>query len=1007
MSKDKSLPKSLRNKMDSCKAYLKRLALYKGLSITLIWLLAIYLLSLLLDRSLHLPARWRFLLLTFALSLSVINLIFFCLRPFFRKYKDEHIALAVEKKYPQLKDHLISAVELFKNKDAGMSSELIQAVGKRTSQESKELDFRIAAPLRKLKIVIFSLLIIVAGVFSYALIFPEATANVLVRLLIPYGGIVPLTYTKLRILPGNTIVPKAEDIKISIFTEGKNPPWAKFFWKSSSSAPQRIALERDKNEGFHYLLRKVRQPIFYWVRTGDAYSRRYLIEVTDRPVITDIKVEYTYPEYTGLKKEISTPLLGDISVLRGSKIRLFAQANKEVVSADLKLTVANKEEILRMEVEKRNLEGPEISLLEPSSYSIQVKDKYGFLNRDPAKHRMKIYPDKPPRVKIQEPESSLFILPDERIKVKVVAEDDFGVDQLFLVYNVIRKEAKGVKKEISLASGDRRSKELKKDYLWAIEELEVKPGDIIEYYAAATDYDNLKGPNKGKSVLHHLYVISQEERWEQILDLHHNLAEKLSELIEKQKRAYQRVKDSSDKELDLEKLKKIAEEEYAFQRGLKKESSHLSQELQELMKKMAENNIGIELLSMLDYIQQQLQNVAKGGISQALEYMLKAAKTPTSQLLDNASAQQLAALEKLNQLLKKFFALIPGQKMDQLLKEAIELALRQDKVKKDTRSLVPEMLGREVAKMPDKERTTLLKTAQEQGKLGQDTANFMEKLQKIAEEFQYMNTGPREGISQAYKRLDSQKVPHQMGEVSELLEKNRLVLSLPKEDQLSQILWEVVEDLQKQTMGIEGEIYSGADMEQLYKSLVQLLKIIEEQKRVNQDTIVVDALRISEELPPDLKRELKKLAKKEYDIKELTKELQKLIPARNLSLAEDKMGQVHTRLAEGESGPRVQKIEKEIIDLLTDMLQSTAQQMMALGQNMPGSALIMALGANPGGYFTMAAPPAKGELTRGGSDAWSRLPSHLKEQLLELKDEEYPEAFKDLLILYYRRLGKE
>lgn len=1003
------IPSTLARKINSFKIYLKKLALYKGIAITLLSLICVYLLCLFLDRTFHLPDKWRFLLLVLACFCGFATLIVFCLIPLFRRYKDEHIALAVEEKYPELSDRLISAVELSRQKGEGMSEGLIKAAGEQVSQSAEGLDFKIAAPRKRLKIALLSLLVVLFVVLGYTAIFPEAAANVLARLLRPYAGIPPFSYTKLKLLPADTVVPRGEDVRISIFTQGKRPRQAKFYWQSKSSViPHVMRLRADKDMSFHYLLRSVMEPAFYWTRAGDAYSRRYTINVTDRPAVTDIKIEYAYPEYTGLGKEICQETLGDISAVLGTKVRLFAKASKEITCADLEFGAAAK--TVKMKAENRNLEGPQFTLLKGGFYSIHLKDKYDFSNREPAKHKISVRADKTPHVKILKPDEYLFITPDEKVKVSCVAKDDFGIKEMSLSYKILHGVTENkipeTEEEIQLGSGTRTTRELKKDYLWPMDELSLNPGDIIEYYTTATDYDSMNGPNRGKSLLHHIYVTSREERWEEMLDWQEELFERLQELIERQELSRQNVADlirKLEKE-DLKQLKELIENEYMRQERIRTEDKNLSKELQELMKKMAQNKMGLESLPMMDYIHEELLNIADNEMAKILQHLIGASRTPTLQLLNNASQEQLKALEKLRELLKTFFNLLPEQKIDKLLMEAIQLAIRQDRVKKNTRSLVPGMLGRLISEMPDKERNILSESGNEEKKLSADTTDFMEKLERTEEELDYMNLGRKEAVSKAHKRLESEKVPEEMKEISKLLEKNQLLLSLPREERVSEILWQVVKDLQGEMLP---GMMCGGDMGRLYEALLKLMKIIEEQKRLNTDTKEIDSLRPSEELPEDLWEWLKKLAEKQDDIKGLTQELEKLIKARTLSLAEEKMGESHMMLESGKSGEKVQKVQKEIIDILTAMMQMTCQQMMAMGAKIPGSALMMALGSHPGGYFTMAAPPATGTLTIGGPDTWAKLPSHLQEELLELDDEEYPPEFRDLLILYYRQLGKK
>ena len=101
--------------------------------------------------------------------------------------------------------------------------------------------------------------------------------------------------------------------------------------------------------------------------------------------------------------------------------------------------------------------------------------------------------DKPPTVSIAKPGRDTTASPIEEVFVEARAEDDFGVRDLDLVYSVNG----GAEKTIRLFDGKKRMTEVSGGHTFYLEELDVKPGDFVSYYAKAADNDARAGLEAG------------------------------------------------------------------------------------------------------------------------------------------------------------------------------------------------------------------------------------------------------------------------------------------------------------------------------------------------------------------------------------------------------------------------------------------------------------------------------------------------------------------------------
>ena len=110
--------------------------------------------------------------------------------------------------------------------------------------------------------------------------------------------------------------------------------------------------------------------------------------------------------------------------------------------------------------------------------------------------------DQSPIVSISKPGRDTSASPIEEVFVEASAEDDFGVKDLELVYSVNG----GAQKSIRLFDGKDRLPEVTAGHTFYLEELDVKAGDFVSYFARAADNDGVAGPKRAASDLYFLQI---------------------------------------------------------------------------------------------------------------------------------------------------------------------------------------------------------------------------------------------------------------------------------------------------------------------------------------------------------------------------------------------------------------------------------------------------------------------------------------------------------------------
>ena len=104
--------------------------------------------------------------------------------------------------------------------------------------------------------------------------------------------------------------------------------------------------------------------------------------------------------------------------------------------------------------------------------------------------------DQPPTVSIAKPGRDTTASPIEEVLVEARAEDDFGVKDLELVYSVNGT----AEKSLRLFDGKNRLSEVTAGHTFYLEELDLKPGDFVSYYARAADNDASGGKRQTSDI---------------------------------------------------------------------------------------------------------------------------------------------------------------------------------------------------------------------------------------------------------------------------------------------------------------------------------------------------------------------------------------------------------------------------------------------------------------------------------------------------------------------------
>ena len=322
------IPSEITSVLDRLRVRIRRYVLWEGLALVVAVLGAIFWGSFLLDwayfrlSNLELPRGFRAFLLISTLAALTAALLLWVVFRVVRTLRARALALVLERRFPQLDDRLITAVEAAEGRDEAsgpygrpmLAQTIREAAGlARNLDLSAVFDW---GPLRRAVIIASVLVVSILGL----MVFNSAAMDRWVRGFLilgeTYWNRQTVLTVKVLLQPGDRIRdfeqmryrhPKGADLTLLV-EAADGTVW-----------PDRVKLtyrmKSGRGSGQPYLTRTGDQPSFVhtiagllddveiWVSGNDyANSTPYVVEAVEPPGVETVQLDCLYPEYTGLNE---------------------------------------------------------------------------------------------------------------------------------------------------------------------------------------------------------------------------------------------------------------------------------------------------------------------------------------------------------------------------------------------------------------------------------------------------------------------------------------------------------------------------------------------------------------------------------------------------------------------------------------------------------------------------------------------------------------------------------
>ncbi len=435
----------------------------------------------------------------------------------FQSIHPEHAARRIERQHPEMKESLISWLQLSTHTEHTAPRGVLATVGRfavRNLGGQDSTSIIDSANLIRLAALLFGFLL-TGTVYLFAS--PKSGTTSLARILMPWSNIAPAARVRIvSVAPGTTIITQGTSLPISVTVRGMlkgDQVFVRYDLSDGQQIGQRLRMNEDI-EGINYRLDfgksfgGIHQPLSYWIDAGDASAGPFALSVQVVPIVAIDRLEFEYPKYT--KQRPRTILQeGAIEAPEGTRVKLFAHANQPMAKSRLEFdpvvgngVLLSSSQLIDLETQGTQLSGGWLLRLDKngtnptlSTYRVKATNTLNESNGDPVIYKIKVLGDLPPEVRLHPDSQSnkdnpLDVPLDGSQEIEMRGVDpDFGLVSLTAFAKLTNRTADKEKviESICFESSAGTTLQVVKVFTFKPSEYDLKIGDILEFRAIAKD----------------------------------------------------------------------------------------------------------------------------------------------------------------------------------------------------------------------------------------------------------------------------------------------------------------------------------------------------------------------------------------------------------------------------------------------------------------------------------------------------------------------------------------
>ncbi|MFT5239321.1 MAG: hypothetical protein ACI9OU_000974 [Candidatus Promineifilaceae bacterium] len=947
-------------------------------------------------------------------TLALFGFFWIWFRAWVLKRRDSReLARLVQRKYRRMGDRLLGAVELARPDLDGtdqMSPSLRRAAIQQVGAEAAQYSFKDAVDTRtsrRFKFAIAGLGILVAAA---AVLYPEAGMNALQRWLRPLSEVPRYTFVTATGFPASIIVAHGEPFEITGRIEAESKWVPNEALSAFDGQPPIHGDLTDKNDGatgVHFDVPGQTDAGALRITLGDYKDQVDVVPLL-RPELQDLQAIIQFPAYLQQPAKTNRLQTPHVQIVEGSKLALQARISRELTHAHATATnpVAVRAVGQRIVTESFTVD---------TSQRIRFNwtDEHGLKNERPYSVNIKTIQDEAPFVECRSASRSIAILEDEVIHIDLSADDDFGVQTMWVEWTTMDTQSKPMTNAAgshSIADGHPTQRRLTGSFDFSPLIAHVPEESIATLTAYASDYHPDHPPSQSPAL--RIYVLSRAQHADLVLkqmEAVHAQLEDITRLEEELLDDNKAISEMPPEEMASPETRQKLRENEATEHRQSDRLDRLTEETRKLMKEALRNSdIPESTLAEWSELQKTMEDVSEQNMDAAAKDLQKAGDTPSErkEQTEKAIAKEEDAVKKLQKAGSEMNDSLEDMMAESFVNRLRQASEREKEVATGLGDILPKTIGLDPDDLPAdvKEEFGLITSRQQDthrqvGYIQDDLAGFFSRTRT-------------EKYNAVYKEMRNIGVVDALDRLTKSIQRNLAVQSISDATKWSKQLAAWAESLsEKKKQGGEGggegggpEELDAEDME----TLISLMRARKQEESLRQQTRLLNEGR---EKNRRYRYDARKLARKQDEIAAKTRPLERRVKNPKLRQLIEKLGgemmNASMLLQRPQTDTETVAIETEIIELLSNSIDSAsgsqssaaAKKMMAQmgeGEPKPGPGG----GSKPGPGGGSGGGRSEGE---GGPQTTVDNAGRNVERSTGLTHET-PQEFKDVLEAYFRAL---
>jgi len=466
---------------------------------------------LLLDWRWHLQVDMRAVLLAVVVALLGFIVWRRVLTPLGSAVGPPEMALLVERRFPELRSVLISAVR-FQRGEVGAaeanSPQLMRKVLEQAAGRTAGLPLTQVLNHKRARLGSGVVLAVLAG-FTLALVLAPATMGIWFEraVLLKETPWPQRTRLVVELEDGVLRGVRGDDLEVRAYVPPgyETPRLVEIILTCVSGRTGRERMIQVGQRGYRHTFNRAAENFEFCLKGGDERTKTYRAELADRPRVERATITVVPPAYTGLEACVLAQGQRSIEVLPGSEISLVVETNKPVERAML---MSDGDALAQAAFDGQAWR---VTLRPAQSQTVHFRliDDLGLENRRPVHFALRLLKDEAPRVRMRLPGAGDMVTALAVLPVELAVSDDYGLARAELVYQITGEgEAERTIETPGFNAGQKRY-EVQVDV--PVASLAAMAGDRITLYARAFDLDEVSGPNLGHSNAVTLRIVPRDE----------------------------------------------------------------------------------------------------------------------------------------------------------------------------------------------------------------------------------------------------------------------------------------------------------------------------------------------------------------------------------------------------------------------------------------------------------------------------------------------------------------